>query len=313
MASWCGILLTAIVSGTALAAPITVDSVGTLDPNPNTLTIVDAPSNSAAHGVTLSSFQSLMTSAYANDKGGVVDFQEQFQGGSWPNNAAASLQNGVTVGNGSANAITVKFGVSQAQALSFYRSGGVSGDGIDAAINQGTSVISGGGSARNGSGTSFWDFTNSPPTASAGPAGGNIIAAGGGYMGIAGNAATTLTFNTGLVGFGITGLPRGQTRHTQLTLTLSDNSTIVGSNDVVGTSAVFWGFELTPTEIANGLTISSVAFAHPDGVNRYDDLAFITAVPEAPAFALCGVVIVGAIGLRQGANALGRRRKRQPS
>ena len=46
-----------------------------------------------------------------------------------------------------ANAITVKFGVSQAQALSFYRSGGVSGDGIDAAINQGTSVISGGGLA----------------------------------------------------------------------------------------------------------------------------------------------------------------------
>ena len=80
------LLLTAIVSGTALAAPITVDSVGTLDPNPNTLTIVDAPSNSAAHGVTLSTFQSLMTSAYANDKGGVMDFQEQFQGGSWPNN-----------------------------------------------------------------------------------------------------------------------------------------------------------------------------------------------------------------------------------
>ena len=165
-------------------------------------------------------------------------------------------------------------------------------------------MISGGGSTRNGTGTSFWDFTNSPPTASAGPAGGNIIAAGGGYMGIAGNAATTLTFNTGLVGFGITGLPHGATRHARLTLTLSDDGTTVGSNDVVGTSAVFLGFELTPTEIANGLTISSVAFAHPDGVNRYDDLAFITAVPEAPAFDLCGAVVVRAVGLRYGANAL---------
>jgi hypothetical protein len=246
-----------------------------------------------------------MTAAFAANTGGVLDFQESFQGGTFPNNPAASLQNGVTVGNGAANAITVKYGLSQITGMSFFRNTSASvNDGIDAAINQGTNVISGGGSARNGSGTSFWDFTTSPPTASAGPAGGNIIAAGGGYMGITNNAATELDFNNGLAAFGITGLPRGATRHTQITLTLSDNSTIAGSNDVVGTSAVFWGFELTPAQLASGLSITKVSFAHPDGVNRYDDLAFVLAVPEPASLTL---IAMGGLGL----TAFGWRRMRR--
>ena len=299
-------LAVVLAAGTsAQSSPITVDSVGVLDPNPNALALVDAASNTAANGVTLANFQPLMTAAFAANIGGVMDFQEQFQGGGYPNNPAASTQNGVTLGNGASNLISVKYGASQVPTMGFFRNSAT--DGIDAAINQGANVISGGGSARNGSGTSFWDFTTSPPTASSGPAGGNIIAAGGGYMGITGAAAVELDFNNGLAAFGITALPRGSSRHTQLTLTLSDNSTIVSSNDLVTTSAVFWGFELTPAQLASGLSISKVSFAHPDGVNRYDDLAFVVAVPEPGSIALMALGGVGFIAIvfrRRGNNRL---------
>jgi hypothetical protein len=300
--AWAAVVFCLAVAEFSIAngAPLTVDSLGVLDPNPNTLTMTDALSNTSlgANGVTLANFQTLITSSFAANKGGVLDFQEAFQGGTWPNNPAASPNNGVTVGNSSANAITATYGVSQIPTMSFFRNSAT--DGIDAAINQGLNVISGGGSTRSGSGTSFWDFTTSPPTSSPGPAGGNIIAAGGGYMGITGAAAVELDFNNGLSAFGITGLPRGATRHTQITLTLSDNSTIVGSNDIVGTSAVFWGFQLTPAQLASGLSITKASFAHPDGVNRYDDLAFVVAVPEPASLALVGVGSLGMVvlGLR---------------
>jgi len=131
-----------------MGATITVDTVGVLDPNPNALPIVDATSNAAANGVTLTNFQTLMTSAFASNTGGVMDFQEQFQGGTWPNNPAGSPNNGLTVGNSSANTITATYGVSQSQSMSFFRNNAAA-DGIDAAVNQGLNVISGGGSTRN--------------------------------------------------------------------------------------------------------------------------------------------------------------------
>jgi hypothetical protein len=283
--------------GSIFASPITVDSVGVLDPNPNSLTLADAVSNSATNGVTLSSFQTLITNAYANNTGGVLDFQEQYQGGTWPNNPQNSPNNGVTVGNGSANTITATYGVSQTPTMSFFRNNsGGAGDGIDAAVNQGTNVISGGYTTRNGGGSGSIGFSGTTPVP---VSSGGTTGIGGGYMGIAGNAATELDFNNGLAAFGITALPRGASRHTQITLTLSDNSTIVGSNDLVTTSAVFWGFQLTPAQLSSGLTITKVAFAHPDGVNRYDDLAFVVAVPEPASLLLMGLSGVSLLALRR--------------
>ena len=236
----------ASTAGMAMGAPITVDSVGVLDPNPNNLTIADSAGNTSLglNGVTLANFKTLITAAFASNTGGVLDFQESFQGGTWPNNPVASPNTGVAVGNGSANAVTATYGTSQTSTMSFFRNSTT--DGFDANINQGTNVISGGGSTRTGSGTALEDFTTSPPTASPGPAGGSIIAAGGGYLGFTA-ANPELDFNNGLAAFGITALPRGASRHTQITLTLSDNSTtIVGTNDLVTTSAVFYGFASRP-------------------------------------------------------------------
>src|SRR3954453_16517660 len=78
----------------SFAAPITVGSVGLLDPNPNALTIVDAASNTSlgANGLPLAAFQTLMqgpAGAFQRNTGGVVDFQEAFQGGTWPSQTSA--------------------------------------------------------------------------------------------------------------------------------------------------------------------------------------------------------------------------------
>ena len=287
------------VGGSALAGPITVGSVGVLDPNPNTLTVADAASNTslARNGVTLTAFQALMqgpSGAYATNKGGVLDFQEQFQGGTWPNQTSAA--NGVNAGNGASNLITATYGTSASRSMVFYRSDGVDNgaDSIDANTNQGTNVISGGGQTQNGSGTAQYDFTNQVFN---GPSSSTV---GGGYMGIVNvGSPVVLTFNTGLSAFGITALPRGSSRHSQLTATLSDNSTLVSSNELVTTSAVFFGFQLTAAQLSSGLSISKITFVHPDGVNRYDDLAFVRNVPEPASLTLAGLGMLGLVAMRR--------------
>lgn len=287
----------AVLSASTLASPITVDSVGVLDPNPNSLTLADAVSNSAANGITLANFQTLMTASFASNSGGVLDFQEQYQGGTWPNNPQNSANNGVTVGNGSANTITATYGVSQSSSLGFFRNVSVTTDGIDAAVNQGTNVVSGGYTTRNGGGSGNVDFSGATPT----PVGsGGTSGIGGGYLGIVGTGSPMeLDFNSGLSAFGITAIPRGSSRHTQITATLSDNSTFSTTNEFVTTSAVFFGLQLTPAQLSSGLSITKVTLVMPDGVNRYDDLAFVV-VPEPASLLLMGVGGVALIALRRG-------------
>src|SRR4051794_34480330 len=97
-------LATAVLAGVAAAEragaiPVTVDSVGALDPNPSNLTITDAASNSSnPNGITLANARTLLSGAFSSHTGGVIDFQQQFQGGTWPN--APSSNNGVDVADG---------------------------------------------------------------------------------------------------------------------------------------------------------------------------------------------------------------------
>jgi hypothetical protein len=279
-------------AGSALGSAVTVDSVEALNPNPYAIPTVDAASNTAGpNGITLAAFQTLMqgpSGAYRANRGGVLNFEQQFQGGSWPNAIASS--NGIDVGNGAANLVTARYGLGLASNLQFYRTS-TGTDAIDSNTNNilagVTSTVSGSGGGtlnpgqNNAGGVAKYNFTTQAydPTAPD---------VGGAYMGVVGGAALELNFLTGLQAFGITGLPRGATRHTQLTFTLSDSTTFTSSNEVVGTSAVFFGGQVTPAQAALGLTITKVAFAHPDGVNRYDDLAFVVPVPEPSCMGLMG-------------------------
>lgn len=145
-------------------------------------------------------------------------------------------------------------------------------DGIDANTNQGTNVISGGWNTQNGSGVGLVNFAGGTAVID-----GTGVNAGGGYMGIVGDGTPcTLVFSSNpLSAFGITGLPRGATRDTSIVFTLSDNTTFTTSDEVVGTSAVFFGYQ-APT----GKSITQVQIINPNGVNRFDDLAFVVAAPS---------------------------------
>ena len=105
---------------------------------------------------------------------------------------------------------------------------------------------------------------------------GTNVVSGTGYLGFQLQNAT-FTFGTGLSAFGITMLPRGVVRRSTLTFTLDDASTLVTSQETTNaTNALFFGVR-APV----GRTITSVAFAEPDGFTRYDDLGFaVNPVPE---------------------------------
>jgi hypothetical protein len=280
------------LNGFILAGPISVSSVGVLDPNPNSQTLVDAASNTAG-GVTLANFKTMIIAAYANNTGGVLDFQELYQGGSWPNNNNGAA-NGTTVGNGAANPVVGSYGTSLSNTMSFYRLEGdtlLAADGIDANTNQGTNVISGGWNTSGGSGTGLVNFSGGTAVID-----GTGSTAGGGYMGITGDGSPcTLVFSSNpLSAFGITGLPRGSSRATNIVFTLSDSTTFTTSNDLITTSAVFYGYQAP-----SGLSITKVQINNPNGVNRFDDLAFVVAVPEPASLILMGLSGVSLLVLRR--------------
>lgn len=303
----------ATMPNTASAAAVLVDSVGVLNPNPSGLATVEIGNTS------LSAAKLLVAAAYGAGTGGVIDFQQQYQGGTFPN--ATSAINGIDVATDSANPLNVTLSSSGGAGslvatgpvvFSFYRSDAitagsvVTNDNIDSNNNQGANIISGGYKSRDpiAAGTAVTgtvNFTSPPPV----PDGvGGTTGTSGGYMGITG-AASPATFvfdTTPLSFFGITALPRGSSRNTLITLLERPNAggadifVPIGVATLVTTSAVFFG-----QEADLGYTIIGAAITNPGGggQNRYDDFAFIAAVPEPSA------VVLGGLGML----ALLRRRR----
>jgi hypothetical protein len=233
----------------ALGVPISVSSVGNYAPNPNGLTLNNAASNSAAGGITLANFQTLMTTAFASNTGGVVDFENAT---GWINSNFGPT---TAFGDGAANPVTVSYGVAQSETVDFWRTD-VDGFGpiaIDSNNNNGANVVSG---------------TN--------------------YMGVrsSGNPVN-LTFSKPLSALGFTLVPRGALRNVSMTAILEDTSTIVGSTEQIAADNTpgpfFWGFAAPAGNRIVGLRIAS-----PDGFSRFDDLGFV-AVPEPASVALMGL------------------------
>jgi hypothetical protein len=241
---------------------ISVATVGTYAPNPTPLTINDAASNTITNGLTLANFRTLITSAFAANTGGVIDDEDQSAGGTitgkWRNN-------GTTYGDGSANAISVSYGIAQTNTLNLYRSDlDATGApvGINANSNNGTNVVSG---------TS--------------------------YLGIPANASPiNLVFGKGLSALGLTEVPRGALRVDTMTAILDNAGTLVGSTETITANntpgAIFWGFQAPTGRSIVGLNIVST-----DGsaiqFSRYDDLGFVVAVPEPSSGVLIGLGSLG--------------------
>jgi hypothetical protein len=211
------------------------------------MAINDAASNSLTDGITLSSFEALITSAFAANTGGDMDFE------------AANGWTGSTIAMNTA--VNINYGVSEANSVSISRTDVSSGTGWNTASNN------------------AW------------------VSSGSNYLGFSGVGNATFTFGSGLADIGLTMLPRGSTRTTELIANLSNGGSVTTSTETTtSTNAVFFGIA-APT----GTSITSLTFVETGGFVRYDDLGFVAASTPEPA----SVLLLGLGGL-----ALLRRRKR---
>jgi len=112
--SACAVAVTLCAGG---AAPLYAQTtVGVLNPNPNSLTIQDSPNNVGnANFVTQAAMGSLITTAFANNKGGVINWDTA---NGW-------------VSGANATAFTVTYGTSQSPSLTLTRADGGGADGFD--------------------------------------------------------------------------------------------------------------------------------------------------------------------------------------
>lgn len=246
-------------SAVATAATLTVSTVGSLDPNPNSILINDAVSNSGVNGVTLAAFKPLVAGAFAGNRGGVVT-GDPTEG--WTN---------AIVGNGPANPVSATYGAAQSQTLKLWRTNADPGNSV-------------------GDGSLFFGIQANTNN-------GTNVASGTGYIGFQGSASPSLSFDTGLANLGITLLPRGGDRTATLTVGLSGGGTIVSSTESVvaaNTNAVFFGFAAPA-----GQGIVSLSIADGGGFNRYDDMAFVIGIPEPCSIGLAGLGLLGVIAQRR--------------
>jgi len=161
----------------AFGGPINVATVGTYAATPTAgMTVNDATSNSAANGITLANFKTLMTASFAGGTGGDIDFEDQTAGGTI--NPTYWRNNGTSYGDGAANQITATFGIAQSQAVGIYRSD-VDGTNTPMAVN---------GSSNNA-----------------------FVASGTSYLGIVTSGSpVNLVFTRGLSALGFTAVPRSE-------------------------------------------------------------------------------------------------------
>lgn len=257
-----GLMALAIALGAthAFAVPISVATVGGYAASPTVgLTVNDATSNTAAGGITLANFQTLVSAAFAANTGGVINAENQSATPGYWSNA------NVNYGDGAANQITATYGTFQTNSVGIYRTD-VDGAGNPTAINGNTNNL--------------------------------FFASGNSYIGTSFASPVNLVFTKGLSAVGLTAVPRNAARNITMSATLASGS-IVGTSQLVPAEtavppvAVFWGFQAPAGNPIVGLNIMS-----PDGFARFDDLGFVL-VPEPASLALFGLASFGLLAVRR--------------
>jgi hypothetical protein len=259
-------ILLGMCGAKAFGVPISVTTVGTYAASPTAgMTINDATSNTAANGITLANFKTLMTTAFAAQTGGLIDGEDQTAGGTI--NPQLWRNNNTNYGDGAANLITAIYGSAQSGSIGLYRTD----------IDPATSL----------------------PVAINGNNNNTFVASGTSYIGVQGpGSPINLAFTRGLADIGLTVVPRGAGRTVTMTAILSDASTITGSSQALTadntSGAFFWGFSAPGGKSIVGLNITS-----PEGFSRFDDLGFVVNVPEPGSMLLMSLGCMGAIPLRK--------------
>ncbi len=253
-----GLAVTAVVVGSiashAVAAPI-VKTVGVYDEQTTQTNAVDfSRTTDGVNTVSVGTFSTLVAAAFANNMGGVMDFESA----NVTNSANLDYNDTFTATFGAdhSKSITVKNVNALANNLQFGSAGGAR-----TAVS-GTNVIKTGGGDANYD----LDFLSSD----------HLVAVGFTLLGREGTGTVNTTYatpkillsnNTEVI------LPTGQYR----------GADGVGN----GTLDSFWGYQLTAAEIASGIRIVGLRtnMSHLNSNTSMDDLGFIT-VPEPASLAL---------------------------
>jgi hypothetical protein len=238
--------------GPLSAAPI-VQTVGVYDEQTTQTNAVDhSRTSSGTNTLTVSEFSTLVAGAFTNNLGGVIDFE------------TVRIANNAAVANNGTFSAT--FGTSQSKSITITNVG-VTGLSLGASGASDRTPVSGTAYAgKNDSANGNFDLNFSSSD--------NLVAIGFTILGRSNNNTTSATPSILLSDSTTSNLPSGQFR-------AANGNTSLDS---------FWGFQLSPTQISNGVRIVGLRtnFSTTSHYSALDDLGFVT-VPEPASLGLLGL------------------------
>jgi hypothetical protein len=209
--------------------------------------------------------------------------------GSWASNG-----NVVSLAPGSAGSLSIATFKSEIESAFIAGNGGtIAFDNYGVVATAQGSIVS---SFNGGASTLTLSISGGPGANTGGPDATNA-SSGSAFLGFPTDAsARTFTFSEPLSVFGIVGISRGSVRTPSVSFLLEDNSTVLLTDSI----AISADNTLFNYKASGGNNIVSVTISMPDGFARFDDIGFVTAVPEPGAFAaIAGLGVLGLAGCRR--------------
>ena len=206
----------------------------------------------------------------------------------------ASNNNVVSLAPGSAGSLSIATFKSEIESAFIAGNGGtIAFDNYGVVATAQGSIVS---SFNGGASTLTLSISGGPGANTGGPDATNA-SSGSAFLGFpTDTSARTFTFSEPLSLFGIVGISRGSVRTPSVSFLLEDNSTVVLTDSI----AITADNTLFNYKASGGNNIVSVTISMPDGFARFDDIGFVTAVPEPGAFAaLAGLGVLGFAGVRR--------------
>lgn len=206
----------------------------------------------------------------------------------------ASNNNVVSLAPGSTGSLSIAAFKSEVESAFIAGNGGtIAFDNYGVVATAQGSIVS---TFDGGASTLTLTITGGPGANTGGPDATNA-SSGSAFLGFpTDTSARTFTFSEPLSMFGIVGISRGSVRTPSITFLLEDNSSVVLTDSI----AITADNTLFNYKASGGNNIVSVTISMPDGFARFDDIGFVTAVPEPGAFAaIAGLGVIGFAGFRR--------------